>query len=315
MSLHHGRFGGLWTDQVDAAREIEKRRRAGKLAEGEAAGLSNFVRDGFVILGGAVSAEVIDRLLADLDAAWAGRLPSIHVEHWESGVQEVSLARPELRARPAKLLDLYSESAAAREAIFAPVLRNFLALLFEGPILAFQSLSFQRGTGQPMHQDTAYVVVEGAPLEMAASWIALEDIAPGAGELEYYPGSHRMPEYPFAGGHKNLLPGDPGRQHDHYLAWLHEQAARMGLERRRFRAKRGDALVWAADLAHGGSPVEQPLATRRSLVTHYCPAAREPGYFRAVAHSGRRLHVPGCLYVSPLRLGGAEERVRDFDLG
>jgi len=33
--------------------------------------------------------------------------------------------------------------------------------------------------------------------------------------------------------------------------------------------KKGQALVWAANLAHGGAPVLDPEATRRSLVTHF----------------------------------------------
>ena len=53
-----------------------------------------------------------------------------------------------------------------------------------------------------MHQDTAYVVTS-SPLELAAAWIALEDVTPGSGELMYYRGSHRLPEYAFAGERKH----------------------------------------------------------------------------------------------------------------
>jgi len=33
--------------------------------------------------------------------------------------------------------------------------------------------------------------------------------------------------------------------------------------------KKGQAFVWAANLAHGGSPILDPRSTRRSLVVHY----------------------------------------------
>ena len=51
----------------------------------------------------------------------------------------------------------------------------------------------------------------------------------------------------------------------------------MGLERRAFRPRKGDVLLWSADLAHGGSPVKRNV-TRRSIVTHYCPVDRNPIY-------------------------------------
>ena len=67
-------------------------------------------------------------------------------------------------------------------------------MIFDDSPLLFQSLSFEKGSQQGMHQDTAYIVVD-SPLELAASWIALQDVEPGSGELMYYEGSHRLPEY------------------------------------------------------------------------------------------------------------------------
>ena len=45
-------------------------------------------------------------------------------------------------------------------------------------------------------------------------------------------------------------------------------------------AKKGDILVWHADLAHGGSPVTRPELTRQSLVGHFCPRSANPNYFK-----------------------------------
>ena len=44
--------------------------------------------------------------------------------------------------------------------------------------------------------------------------------------------------------------------------------------------RKGDVLIWSADLAHGGSPVTDRSLTRKSLVGHYCPKRVEPFYFR-----------------------------------
>ena len=62
-------------------------------------------------------------------------------------------------------------------------------------------------------------------------------------------------------------------------------ATDAGLSIQRFQAKKGDVLIWAAGLMHGGSLVEQPARTRKSLVTHYCPADLHPMY----AYKGGRV--------------------------
>ncbi len=164
-------------------------------------------------------------------------------------------------------------------ALFAsPRLFNFLKLIFEDIPHLFQSLSFDTGSQQGLHQDTAYVVVE-EPLKLAACWIALEDVKPGSGELMYAPGSHRMADWEFGPGRKHWKIEEDGDSHDRWSRHLIEYAERnRGVER--FYAKKGDILIWHADLAHGGSPVENPELTRQSLVGHFCPASVKPYYFR-----------------------------------
>ena len=126
--------------------------------------------------------------------------------------------------------------------------------------------------------------------------MALEDVTPGAGELCYYPGSHRFPEHLFLDRFKGSweavrwkaakgLEGGVGARI--YERGLLEKAAAQGAELETFRAKAGDALIWAADLAHGGSPIST-AHTRKSVVSHYCPREVAPCYFEE--HAGRPLH-------------------------
>jgi phytanoyl-CoA hydroxylase len=144
-----------------------------------------------------------------------------------------------------------------------------------------------------VHQDTMYVVVS-KPMELAASWTALQDIEPGSGELRYYEGSHRIPEYLFSGEYKSWLPSRDGNdQHDEKLRGLHVESERLGLPLRTFFPKKGDSLIWAADLAHGGSPVLDRSLTRRSQVGHYCPLGVEPNFFTYRPERRNMVKVPG----------------------
>ena len=158
----------------------------------------------------------------------------------------------------------------------ATAISRFLNILFDRPALAFQSLGFLRGSQQGVHRDTAFVRVSSSQ-EFVASWIALEDVTPGSGELEYYVGSHALPDYLFSSTARWATPGHP--EVLGYSDALHAMAKEAGLAFTQFRPKKGDALIWAAELMHGGSAIEDENRTRKSLVTHYCPVDQHPMYF------------------------------------
>lgn len=303
--VYRSRFGGLWIDRVDGDAVLERRIAAGEIGPELAERLRTFLRDGSVVIEGAVPADVVDRVVEDAERAWHGAFPEIRVEAQIDGVAFIA-PTPELKAArwSTKLLDLYRFSEATREALFAPAIVEFLRAVFECAPLAFQSLSFRWGTQQPVHQDSAFVVLD-RPLEMVASWIALEDVKPGTGELEYYAGSHRMPDHPLPGGKKHITvdAAELARGMVNVKSYPDELSARadaLGLERRRFLPRKGDALLWAADLIHGGSKRDSDALTRQSLVTHYCPEPRWPDYATRGNHSGK---IPwrGCHYMWPHR--------------
>jgi hypothetical protein len=298
-------FGGLWIDLSNAEEVLQGKLELGAITADEAGQLRSFMDNGYIVFENAVPTELLDRLDEDVERAKRGAFDSVYVEHWVGKAMHVSPSTGALWSqglvRP-KLLDLHSASAAARAAQFAPRIRRFLQMIFERPPMAFQTLYFTRGTEQPMHQDTAYVVVS-SPLELAASWIALEDIQPESGKLEYYAGSHKLADFVWRGRFKakpfDVPVSDP--EHNRFLQSLHDESVKRGLERVQFQPKRGDALIWHADLAHGGSKVTSPGATRRSLVTHYCPKSQNPGFFDYAGHSDRLECGDGCYYCYVVR--------------
>ena len=292
-------FGGLWPDLSNAEAVIAGKQALGWISEQEAEQLRAWRRDGFVILPQAVSADDIDRLDDDVERIWAGTSKHRYfVEFWENDVKTVRTAGPQFRDQSVKLLDLFAGSPAALSVTFAPPLHRFLSILFERPALAFQSLYFRWGSRQDVHQDSAFVRVS-SPREFAASWIALEDIQENSGELEYFAGSHLLDDYLFDGLHKWM----PFRSSEYrrYVDSLRARCVGSGLEHRLFRPKKGDVLVWHSDLAHGGSAIVTPGLTRKSLVTHYCPADCLPGYDDGGARSLRHRFNDLAYYSYPSR--------------
>jgi hypothetical protein len=292
---YFSRFGGFWTDRNDADALTQAKLASGTITPQDIELLRRWRTDGFVILPGAVAPEVVDRINAEVETIWNTLDPRFRVERGGT----VTPLDPKARGAAAKLLDLYVYSKSAREAAFAPQLVRFLNIVFERTPMLFQGLSFEKGSEQPIHQDTAYVVTR-SPMEFAAAWIALEDIQPGSGELAYYPGSHRLTEHVFPGGTRNWhreRHGEPIL--NEYLDGLHTRSKAMGLALQRFRPKKGDVLIWSADLAHGGSPIENRELTRRSFVCHYCPSDVSPFYFASnPQQGGKRAEHSGAAYAS-----------------
>ncbi|MBS0641552.1 MAG: phytanoyl-CoA dioxygenase family protein, partial [Proteobacteria bacterium] len=182
------------------------------------------------------------------------------------------------------LFDLYVNLESARAVCFHPRLIRFLSLVFRSRPVALQQLLFQRSNGHRVHQDTSVVAVED-PLLLTASWIALEDVVEGSGELAFYDRSHRLPHYLFKDGSKRMTPGVDNE--DTYIRELDTACRKAGMEYQRFMARKGDVFLWAADLVHRSHPRTLPEDTSRlSCVTHYYPATSQPFFFRF--HPDRR---------------------------
>jgi ectoine hydroxylase-related dioxygenase (phytanoyl-CoA dioxygenase family) len=286
---YHSAFGGLWTDRRDAADEIDRRLEAGAIAPADAEVLRRWIRDGYVILERAVEPAVCDLVRNDLERAF--REGDERVLMFLGGDRTPLRLPAGADIHRTRVVDVYVFYESARRALFSDPILRFLRTVFDDDPLLFQSLTFETGSQQPMHQDTGFVVVS-SPLEFAASWIALEDIQPGSGELTYIEGSHRLPEYLFSGKYKHWnAKRDGDAQHAEWHRQLHQNSEQMGLEQKTFLPKKGDVLMWAADLAHGGSPVTDPSLTRKSLVGHYCPNRVEPFYFKLQPdRRGKREH-------------------------
>lgn len=289
----HSLYGGMWIDYPDWEERLTEKLVTGEVSEYIAALIRTFVADGYVVIPQAVSKEVISELNSRIAGVWKGEVPNHKIEIYGGPLPVVNVESHHYH-EPHKLLDSYAHIPAAQHAASAPKVVEFMSAVFEDKPKAFQQLTFERGSQQAIHKDTAYVKIDGNPMSMMATWVALEDISEGTGELEYYVGSHRSPDFIF-GYLSKWMEAAPG-EHDGFLAALHADANTYGYVRSSFLPKAGDVLIWHADLAHGGSPVTKPGLTRRSLVTHFTAAKNAPYYSRWSKFSGNERN--GVEFVS-----------------
>jgi ectoine hydroxylase len=235
----------------------------------------SFLADGYLVLEGYLDPESCEAIVAEADRFYGQR-----------GVA------PE---RAERTMNFHQESVTAARVLRDPSLTAMLTNLLGARALFLQSIYFNRGSQQQSHTDYMYMGTDPA-LQLCGIWLACEDVTPEAGPLFYYPGSHRLPSETVAERYARRMPelaaeieeksasleafyrdrialtGESLEVCVFFDEWLAEIAARLerdGFERVTFLPRRGDLMIWHANLVHGGLPVTDPAATRRSLVAHY----------------------------------------------
>jgi len=168
-----------------------------------------------------------------------------------------------------KLLFANRQSAFIRKLTYEKRLTDLLSFLLDRDVIPFQTINFEYGSNQRAHSDSIHMTTY--PLGyLIAVWIALEDTRPDNGPLFYYPGSHRLPYLlngDFNEGETALQLGK--KDYPDYEDKIEELIREQQLKKEIFLAKKGDILIWHANLIHGGMPVENSSLTRKSMVIHY----------------------------------------------
>ena len=205
-------------------------------------------QEGFFLAEGLVPTDLADRIRAETTEALAGK---------------------------DRVQDAWQFSPAVRELALLPSVLEQLGDIYGRRPVPFQTLNFEFGTQQRHHSDLVHF--NSLPSRfMCGVWVALEDVDESNGPLFYYPGSQRLPDPFFQ--HLGLQPSLASYNVYEIVQRALVEAA--GLQPVELHARAGDALVWSANLVHGGSPVLSPGRTRWSQVTHYFFA--------------------DCVYVSPM---------------
>jgi ectoine hydroxylase-related dioxygenase (phytanoyl-CoA dioxygenase family) len=195
-------------------------------------------RDGYLILEPVVSEEIVDGIVADLDP---------------------------LYERPARRLGhAWKTSANVKALALAPTVLSLLEDLYGRKPFPWQTINFWTGSQQAVHSDALHFNTE--PRDFACGvWTALEDMDMDNGAIEFYPGSHRLPE---------ITMTDIGLRPTHedypqYEAHIRDLIEREGLAPEYATIRKGQSLLWAANMLHGGAKMRDRKRTRHSQVTHY----------------------------------------------
>ncbi len=216
--------------------------------------IAQYHHDGYMIFEPMLPESVLDAAVRDLS-------PQLGVR---SGLHHGS-----------RVFNGWKASRAVRSIALSSRVFRLLRQLYGREPRPFQTLNFPIGTEQRIHSDIIHFNSDPVSY-MCGVWVALEDIDMQNGPLVYYPGSHKLPIVTM----EDVAAG-PGPEHyPLYEAYVAEKVQELALVPHHAILKKGQCLIWSANLLHGGSVHRDKDRTRHSQVTHY--------YFE------------GCQYFSPL---------------
>jgi Phytanoyl-CoA dioxygenase (PhyH) len=170
--------------------------------------------------------------------------------------------------KDSRIQDAWKFSSAVKKLACDRAIIELLENLYGRKPIPFQTLNFPVGTEQSIHTDSVHF--SSIPERyMCGVWVALEDIHQDAGPLIYVPGSHKLPI--FLNEHVGKFPDVnlPYINYTDYQNLWEELIETYSLKKEYFLPKKGQALIWSANLLHGGRPRIDRSRTRLSQVTHY----------------------------------------------
>lgn len=177
-----------------------------------------------------------------------------------------------------RIQDAWRDCTAVRQLAIQPKILQLLEVLYRREPVPFQTLNFCVGTQQRAHSDSIHF--QSMPRGfMCGVWFALEDIDEDNGPLFYYPGSHTLPYIELQDLGRRSQKND-NTSYEHYVGYLENLMDDCGFQRKTIAMPKGSAIIWAANLVHGGGQIFDKSRTRHSQVTHY--------FFK------------DCLYYTPL---------------
>jgi len=242
---------GPWLDEADSATLLPENPFFQNLEPDLQKDLLHWSSQGYAILPAFFSIQEVDTIKEETNKL---------VEKGQANWRKIGKERVMFTIR---------QSDKIRNIVLCEKLNNILAMLLGKKVRVFQSINFFSGSEQAAHSDSLHMTT--FPLGyMIAVWIALEDITDINGPLSYYPGSHRLPYIlndDFDHGNSQILFG--AQYYARYEEKIASVIAENKLQKQLFYAKKGDILIWHANLIHGGEPILHDGATRESMVLHY----------------------------------------------
>jgi ectoine hydroxylase-related dioxygenase (phytanoyl-CoA dioxygenase family) len=216
-----------------------------------------FFENGYLKVDTDIGEDTIHRIVNTLKPHWISKTAPV-------GVLNHHLQEANLKLGSNRLQDLWE---VIKEVKLIALNENILCLLealFDRSPKPFQTLNFPVGTEQGVHSDAVHFNSDPFGL-MCGVWVALEDIHQDQGPLVYFPESHNLPMVT-----EKVIGFEPtSENYPRLVSYWEEKIKEKPYQRELGILNKGQAIIWHANLLHGGAPQTNKAKSRNSQVTHY----------------------------------------------
>jgi hypothetical protein len=232
---------------------------------------TDFHKNGYVIIDLKLNKRFVNKILDDIDQKLRSKKgvkknPSIY--HYNESP---------------RIVEAWKFSQQIAHLAYNKKIINLLSFFYNKMPIPISTINFIKGTEQPMHSD--YMHFSSTPEKfLAGAWVALEDTNKFNGPLTVVPKSHALPVTDF-----NMLncPKPDSitsleKNYRIYESFVKKIIKVHNLKLKEIYIPKGHAIIWAANLLHGGTRTLNRNLTRKSQVIHYhfsgCKRYYNPGF-------------------------------------
>jgi len=217
--------------------------------------------DGYLVIDLNLEEDTIKEVVDSMYEAVSDDNTTFHAEHYTYTESK-------------RVFEHWKKSLPIAKLTTHPKILQTLQLLYDKQPFPFSTINFIKGSNQPLHSDVIHFHTVPA-LWMVGVWIAFEDVDETNGTLQLVPGSHKWPIYEY---HNLNLPHPDDikdgwienyRVYENFLVDLVK--AKKGTPKP-VSLKKGQALIWAANMLHGGCNIPGVTdfnKTRLTQANHY----------------------------------------------
>tara|TARA_B100002019_G_scaffold292933_1_gene317880 strand:- start:2386 stop:3249 length:864 start_codon:yes stop_codon:yes gene_type:complete len=216
-----------------------------------------FIDNGYVIINNVVNEKFIDCLVNDFKKIIESNEYKKNPKYFHYNTSP-------------RVIEGWKQSKYIKKLCFQKKVISFLNFVYGRKPLPVSTINFLKGTEQPLHSD--YIHFGTLPeLYLAGAWFALEDVDDTNGPLIVSPKSHKLGSIDFTDLNLSIpkTTTELKKNYTIYENYLKEIIKEKKLKKKKIHLKKGDVLIWSANLLHGGSKIIMKNKTRLSQVIHY----------------------------------------------
>lgn len=216
---------------------------------------------GYLVIDLELTDEQINSTVSDMYTALEDQSTKYHADHFTYSDSR-------------RIFEHWRKSKAIAELTVNSKVLDTLTFLYDKEPFPFSTINFIKGSNQPLHSDIMHFHTVPA-LWMVGVWVALEDVDETNGSLSVVPGSHKWPLYEYHNlnlPHPDEIENGEAVNYAKYEQFLVDLIKAKKAERYTVKLKKGQALIWAANMLHGGCNVEGVTdftKTRLTQANHY----------------------------------------------